>query len=246
MGHRNETAMKNLLGDAYETYTHDIAKKLVKKGDYVGHPFRGNQWTKGRGVTVTASMADDLNDARWKSYDLQKEKLTNGEKIALENYTRTGHQDTNALLRGQLDSESLSYDVAKDRASYIDSVFQKSSVASSTDGVVYRGIVMETTKISESWASKLKAGDTIEDKGFISTSTQEYVADSFSRNNYFTGVRFEIRVPKGTKIVGGLETESEIIINRGTKMRVVDVTTRERVNYEDQPWQVKVVVEIIP
>lgn len=215
-------------------------QEKINKGDKPGHPFRGNQWTRGGG------SASDLNDARWKSYDLQKEKLTNGEIIALESYTRTGHQNTNAFLRGKLDRESLSYDVAESSVSFMDSVFQKTSVASSTDGVVYRGVVTEARRVSECWASKLKVGDTIEDKGFMSTSEQEYVADSFSRNNFFVGVRFEIRVPRGTRVVGGLESESEIVINRGTKMRVVSVETRERVNNEDQPWLVKVVMEIVP
>lgn len=238
--------------ERYESEEHwvVVSSKDVEKGESAGHPFRGNQWTKGRSNTSEKSQvertASDLTEARWKSYDVQKQNLTDGEKRALEDYTRISHQNINAYLRGKLDKESLSYDKAKSDVKYMDSVFEKSSVATETAGTVYRGVITESKKVSDSWESKLKVGSIVTDKGFVSTSESVETAHSFSRNDYFVGVLYEIKIPAKTKILGGSESESEVILNRGTQMKVTNVTVRERELYVGQPWLVKVELEVIP
>lgn len=84
--------MKNLLGDAYETYTHDIAKKMVKKGDYVGHPFRGNQWTKGRGSTKPSAQTGA------RSYKTKAGMVVD--------HLTPDKKDWKALLQAELDNDS--------------------------------------------------------------------------------------------------------------------------------------------
>ena len=216
-----------------------LQKHLSGKHDQSTHAGKKKGGATGASETSSAS---DLNDAFWKSNDAQK-ALPYEESRSIEEYTRTAHHNVNMYLRGKLEEDNLQYSSSKKIASSLDSAFEKTSVASSTDGVVYRGITTEARKVSDSWASKLKAGDLIEDKGFMSTSQSQEVSESFSRNGTFVGVQFVISVPKGTRVMAGSETESELVLNRGTKMKVTKVTQNE--SRDEQPWRVQIEMEVI-
>lgn len=62
-------------------------------------------------------------------------------------------------------------------------------------------------------------GSVVQDKAFTSTSTRKYMADE-------APIRYEIRVPKGTSAayvshISGRAEERELLLNRGTKFKVV-------------------------
>lgn len=107
----------------------------------------------------------------------------------------------------------------------MDSAFKKASLAE--PATAYRGIDAGV------WArafGNLKPGDTIEDKAFASTSTDAGAADRFG------GHVMEIRVPKGYPAIsmGDLSKEtrteeSELLLDRGTKFRIVSTSGNKTV-----------------
>ena len=50
--------------------------------------------------------------------------------------------------------------------------------------------------------------------------------------------------PKGTKVMAGLDSEEELILNRGTKTRVVSVTQIPR-DSTDHRYNVEVELEVV-
>jgi hypothetical protein len=199
----------------------------------------GNRGSKAKG-TSSGIVGSDANDAFWKSTDSQQAILSLAEKIAWDRYTGNGYDETNSYLRGTLEARNanmtlmergfrggrdFSAEDAKKSVADLDTIFEKTSVTVSQDVVLHRGMPAKTSKISDHWASKLKVGDVVEDLGFLSTSHDEQSAKLFATGGaYAGGVMFNIKAKSGTKMMAGNERESELILNRGSKMRVTNVS----------------------
>lgn len=66
-------------------------------------------------------------------------------------------------------------------------------------------------------SERFKAGLIHLEPGFTSTATHLSSAEAFKQRGDATGVTLRIRLPKGTKAVGGNEFENEIVVRDGTR-----------------------------
>ena len=141
---------------------------------------------------------------------------------------------TNAILRGtktteDLEADGISASEVDDMTRALDEEIDK--VPGLLRGtLLYRGTRSRT-------AEKLFAlnlGDTYTDDGFTSTSLEQDAAEMFSNTGSGGeggGVVLEIETPQGTKAISlaayfgdGLDSESEVIIARGTEFKVLSKT----------------------
>lgn len=220
---------------------------LLEKGDFQGHPFRGNQWTRGTATASSAIVASSAEDAYAKSVELQK-SLPKEEADALEGYTSGDYVRINDHLRDYDRPSSLmwdkmfpkmSVDEIESKVEALDKTFEKTSVACSEPVEVFRGMALA----KGSWASKLQAGDVIEDRGLVSTSHSKKQAQSFSSPSPSDEqIIFTIKLPKGTKMMAGDGAESELILKRGTKMRVSKVDTWKQGTSDDLGYNIELEV----
>lgn len=229
----------------------------LTKGDYPGHPFRGNQWTKGRGSapqqeSSVRSFPNEI-EAYWGSSDLQA-NYTDEQRKTHDYYKQYGYGFINDSLRGvkyeESDAEHRDYLGVPKRPSQeqlakhiegMDKNFEYSAVACDKTMTLHRGMVdYDATKtgsrgafesryatsedLQGSWVSQLKVGQVITDNGFASTSISKETATGFSSSDSFVGVMFVIKAKKGTRVMAGAENESELILNRGTQMKVKKVS----------------------
>lgn len=152
-------------------------------------------------------------------------------------YCSSGHVAMNAHLRGQtfeqheklfrqatLSSSGVSsttvranWDAAVAMIPQMDSTFAAKAHSLSRDTMLHRGASMANI-------DALKVGAILTDKGFLSTTASRDTAVDFT--DYTDDphkVLYDITVPKGTKVLSGEKYESELILNRGTSLRVTDV-----------------------
>jgi hypothetical protein len=149
--------------------------------------------------------------------------LDEAHKQAIKEYTGTMYQSVNQALRKGKPVPAADRKEMK----LVDEAFSKAKTTEPLE--VYRGIgPMDADKFAG-----LKVGDTFEDKGFVSTSTDKDTAENFSRGD--TPTMMHVQVPKGSKAIsvdsmsvfkkGGYATrsENEILLNRGGKFKVLSI-----------------------
>jgi hypothetical protein len=126
---------------------------------------------------------------------------------------RVGHRDINAHLRGQ--EIDVPEDAVQAEVEALTSLIDKAPRVSE-DVIAYRGIGFRMDGI--------EPGALITDRGFMSVSVMPSIADEFAEMGPdMNGDIIEIMVPMGTKGVVGVREESEIIIQRGSSLRVIEV-----------------------
>ena len=110
---------------------------------------------------------------------------------------------------------------AKKTVAALDKAIQRGTVPE--DVVVYRGINSSTL------ANKFSVGDEFQDHGFVSTSLDKKIGEKFGKEAVL-----EITVPKDAKALafdsiykGGHMDEHELLLPRGSKFRVTDVSRRK-------------------
>lgn len=135
---------------------------------------------------------------------------TSGGDIRMSQLLKTG--EGSKVTRGQL--------------SKIDKAFEQVS-GTDTNMVVLRGVI--DSGLNKAFDSGNLKGTIIESPSFVSTTTSRYTASRFM--NADKGILLEVRVPKGTKAIplgvkGSKKPhEREILLNHGTKLRVVGQRT---------------------
>jgi hypothetical protein len=154
-------------------------------------------------------------------------------------YVGAGHRNINRSLRGQTfddlvdemrryvwnrgksdDELRAEWDNDIRMIEAIDSNFRDRdrTHALSRDTMLYRGAGFDSVE-------QFKVGAVVTEKGFMSTSASEDTAVGFTdvapKPKY--SVIFNITAPKGTKVLPGEREEKELILNRGTSMRVTAV-----------------------
>jgi hypothetical protein len=100
----------------------------------------------------------------------------------------------------------------------MDQLFRESAVTSPSDQWVTRGV-------SHSMAS-LMEGHVVADPSFLSTTVDPAVSKGYGAGPY--GWKLRIKIPRGVRYVQGHTEEGEIILNRGTKLRVLGVDSDKK------------------
>lgn|GEM_PF-3667743 len=153
------------------------------------------------------------------------ESLTRAETRAVAEYQNEAYRNVNRVLRGQDTVGSGNKERIRKESQEIiagvDSAFRKAP-ALKADAQVLRGV--NPSNVADILSSSNPVGKVLTEKGYVSTTTRKggYYLD---RN-----VVMEIRVPKGTKVLqprGGNRREREVLLNRGTKMKVTGVRTEK-------------------
>lgn len=154
--------------------------------------------------------------------------LDDAHKQAIKEYTGTMYINVNQALR-------KGKPVPKEDRAEMKLVEEAFSKARTTEPLeVYRGIGPS----DQDMFAGLKVGDSFQDKGYTSTSTDKDTADNFSRGDNPTIM--QIQVPKGSKAIsvdsmsvfkkGGhaVRSENEILLNRGGSFKVVSIKPGKR------------------
>jgi len=152
--------------------------------------------------------------------DSEGGELTRGDRSAVNDYTNFGFKNVNELLRnGDIKSfgnKEKAIQEAKTLTQKLDKAFDRApTLTGKTE--VFRGV-------DKAAVANWKVGQTVTDKGFVSTSTRQ--GSAFFQDK---SAVIKITIPKGTKAIQprtGNRREKELILNRGTKFRVKSVTTK--------------------
>ena len=139
--------------------------------------------------------------------------------MALEMYQEAGYETLNKSLRDGTSG-------VENEADRMDGAFVHHGETLESDRLVFRG--GRDLFVGESDASIV--GATIQDKAFVSTSTDRGAAEEFARGNH---VLYEINLPRGSRVIdmdkavkGKDFREHEILLRRGANFRVVGRTSR--------------------
>ena len=163
------------------------------------------------------------------------DKYSADEQAGIIKYAGSGYSTiNNGLRRNDGDIEKVQQ---KKAVAALDKAMQRGAVPEDT--VVYRGVK------TQAMVSKLKVGDEFQDHGFVSTSLHKKVGEKFGKEAVI-----EITVPKGAKAIafdsvftGGHMGEHELLLPRGSKFKVTDVSRRkgplEHVGGKKGKWVVK-------
>lgn len=179
---------------------------------------------------------DDLNG--------NLEMLHVDEQQALEYYTGDGYAIINDYHRGRgnpveeyaeahgMDTEDLEDAKAglQDQIDSIDSVFRKKGAEAPENMLLHRNVGFHPERsqgMIDFFKKAETSGGTFSDKGYLSTTVSEHVADtSFSAGRAEVLHSFRIQVPKGTKMFpvdnwSSNPGEYEIIFPRDTKFEII-------------------------
>lgn len=255
----------------------DRTDVTVFKGDYVGHPFRGNQWSDSGGASTggaggethtsekTRSYANGVTETEYRrlaestdyindlsNYFDEESPISNIELTALRSYINYGGADINNSLRGRNQQTTMTFHRPTGKVvvpmttmiAGMDQAFREYSVELPADTILYRGVGGDSR--DETFAD-MKVGDEFVDKGFISTSGDEKIAKRFAKreSGMHGSTVIKIRAPKGLRAIfpdpfytGG---ETEILLARGTRFRVV-----ERATVVEYSYNRMMVIEVVP
>ena len=174
----------------------------------------------------------------------KKVKLTEDEKQSIKDYTGSLYSSLNKFLR-EPDRLSIIYKDSPNKLKQLtDSYTQKSNTITNAlkkyktkkPMIVYRGV---GSNVIEQYGDMLEVGNIFEEAGFVSTSSDRDVSESFS---YDGGMLMEIHVPKGSRAasIDNLSNykgkEWEVLVDKGAKFLIKEVNKNNRT----------MVVELLP
>lgn len=146
------------------------------------------------------------------------DSYSESEKKAVNTYINgVAYVSINAGLRG-INGKSLPKH-HEETVKHLDQVLAKSKVKKSL--VASRGVAYDHPVGKLIQEGRLEPGMVIEDKGFVSTPIKPW--KDFQWDN--GGLKLKIEIPKGSHgaFIGGQLGEAELLLPRGTKMRVKHV-----------------------
>lgn len=172
---------------------------------------------------------------------------TAGEKEAAKFYTGPGFRAINGYLRGTSSASPLVKRLTKDLGTLVE------RTTLTEDVLGYRGVgnLSDIAKVSN--ISQL-IGAEIQDKAFVSVTTDPKIARGFAAGNNKNenpppyGVMLEVRMAKGQKALPAKDfskhsSEQELILTAGSRFKVVDAV-RNGITMENRQYD-KLVVEYI-
>lgn len=167
----------------------------------------------------SAQKKSKAHEASKVDFDSLEKKVKNVKQHCRE-YCSGGYRAINGLLRGtmsakELKEEGLTKAEVKKWTKTLEDAFEHTRTKE--DMVLYRGF-------ANNISVGLNPGDIIEDKGFVSTSSEEKRAVGFGRTRDSTIL--QIYVPKGSKAMSvkelsGFAAEEEILLNKNSKFRIL-------------------------
>jgi hypothetical protein len=195
---------------------HDKLVETQGKDSYLFQPKQNEQQAK----DLHTQLMDENNEVL--------QSITHPEKVALWDYVGTGYRIMNRSLRGDIgEDEKLSL-TEMQSVGHIDDL--KSAIdktALKEDTVVYRGMKVK---------GELKAGNIIEDKGFVSTSTNPREARGFAITSSEGAVAM-ITLRAGAKAFPVNRDEQEVIVQAGSRFRVTKVTEEPYVQFGQETYR---------
>jgi len=202
-----------------ESKTPESKPKLPKK---LVLPKKKKTWSIPKPNFITPDTASKL----WEDRDKKLSEFKQGVK----SYTGSAYRDINRALRQNQDPGYY-----KKYIDELDKAMQKSKAKEAFS--VHRTVTMDHPLYKAVQEGTLKPGDSIIDKGFVSTTTDQHL-------NFNSGLKLLIHVPKGYPSIW-VESppepsytlnpgESEIILDRDTEM-VVDRVIKSTVVLMVQP-----------
>lgn len=192
---------------------------ITHDGEKAGHPFRGNQYTGGKGGAHEKHEVEDGVATR-----LGPPPLHQFERTALVDYTDWGYESINKLAR---EEPGWYGEAAHVNMAHLDKIIGRSRLEQDT--TLYRGISKEA--VAQLFPSGVRVGDVIHDKGFSSTSTKFDSALTFSLKRGEGGAIIKIAAKRGKKGIANsvdpalVRLESEVILPRGSKFKITGETT---------------------
>mgnify|MGYP003145427614 CR=1 FL=1 len=192
----------------------DPATKLSLKKQPGPPPRPGLQWKPQthRWIRPRSGMGEKEKNASKKMFGVnffQREKLSQSERNAIQNYAGFMHIPMNDFLRTK-DEDIFEDDLKRKKEIenaivLMDEGISKRQMAK--EQILFRGAEVKLDQIQE--------GQIYKDEAFISTTDDPYIADVF-----FVNARFDIHVPEGTNFGFGSREESEIILPRNSYFRI--------------------------
>jgi hypothetical protein len=153
-------------------------------------------------------------------------EYTTDEDGAIHNYTGSGYQLINELLRhGKPEDDDNEFEEEEESIEYLKKAARKTKLK--TDTILYRG---------SGFDEEILVGSTIRDKGFSSTSLRPEVAEEFTSSDHNADKEFKyvmrIKAPKGTNGIFPAtaevsSTENEFILPPNAGFKVVKISEPE-------------------
>ncbi len=149
-------------------------------------------------------------------------RLTSQQRDMISQYRSSLYANLNGALRresGKLPG-GWAFEVYHDAARALDSALRKSALTD--DVILYRGIKDPVAVFGQSAGQPLAAGTRWTEHAYVSSTASRATADEFAEG----GAILEIRVPAGTGALqlSGAEYESELLLARGLRLRIVSDT----------------------
>ena len=226
------------------------SKPLYKTLSFFKHPGHQDQKSHGRrgtsegnlGGHTTASLATQaLGYSRAKNTLMRNRDEPENVDGVVNDYTQGGHRNINQTLRDRSAPMTGAADwgdgprppYGDEGIDLMDQAFSQKNmgVELSGEAVLYRGVMAKEGRgIDDHSASKLEVGDEFTDLGFTSTTNSQGVAANFVNAGPTgpgrEGIEFTIKTPPGTTVIGGMVSEQELILPRGSRFKVTG-TNRE-------------------
>lgn len=184
--------------------------------------------TVGKAKAPTYQTPSELHNLLRDEAQDWRENLPSKQTRELYDYTLDGYDTLNHYLRGTLDWEQdEDADAKLDKKTAAITHALADAPKMEEDVVVYRGMKAK-------WLGDLKVGQTYEDKGFVSTSTNVNVAMSFPQRVQFESEKALVRVviPKGAQAAylaaderHRASSEDEVLLQRNAQFKVTRIAT---------------------
>lgn len=189
----------------------------------------GGRWTDGDVGWPSVPDESELREWWYGSY-------TDMDRGALDYYQGSGFINVNASLRGLPGGGTFEADeLTQDMIRQIDAAVAQNEL--SHDSVLWRGFAPRQLGVDD---VRDLVGKTVQDEGFVSTSLEERIAQSFAFSH--DGVVARIVARKGTN-AAYIPSEKEVLLPRGKRFRIVAV---ERTDVGGGEWLDYVTLEVAP
>lgn len=174
-------------------------------------------------ITAAVSGREALDQTSLSAYSDLPEVIGGVEAddvyTALNDYTAQGYMNINDVLRLEQGKTTGASKTTKSHIRAIDALLGESSLTS--DVVVYRGVRNPGVVFGDAWSDDDVAGMEWIDHSYASTSTDPGIAQRFTSENATNAVVMRILTPLGHSAVMLSREEQEILLDRGTRFRVV-------------------------
>lgn len=200
----------------------------VTKGDYDGHPFRGNQWSDSSGSSRDGAGNDvEHIDGELMSSETLAALVDKSTKLLKKVKGPAGSRDDHRRVE-MADALVAWKSIHTQIAKYLRGENENPTYKHNVDGLIDR---FETAAVPLQYDTKLfrglgwrkggleiKVGQILSDKSFQSTTNSDVIA------NYYTKEALMIiNAPKGTRVLPAGDILQQLILDRNTKFLVTNI-----------------------